>query len=103
MTGSPCTAPNDYTTLNEVVTLQLAANSQTVCRAVTINDDLVLESMEIFLLTLVTSDPRVVLTVENSRAPVIITDNDGGMCHYTVYRPETLTIHLYCRYCYCWF
>ena len=85
MTGSPCTAPNDYTSVNEVVTLQPAANSQSVCRAVTINDDLVLESMETFLLILVTSDPRVVLTLENSRAPVIITDNDGGMFHPRVY------------------
>ena len=85
MTGSPYTAPNDYTTLNEVVTLQPAANSQTDCRAVMINNDLVLESIETFFLTLVTSDPRVILTQDNSRSSVIITDNDGGMFHRTVY------------------
>ena len=73
------TAPNDFSSLNEVVTFLPANGSQSICNLVTVVDDIVLEGEETFFVSLEATDARVMLTVENSRASVVISDNDDGM------------------------
>lgn len=79
-------ASSDYVSLNEAITFQPAANMQTECTPVTVIDDAILESEERFLISLETTDPRVILTMENTIASVSITDNDEGTfiaaCYY---------------------
>ena len=73
-------APNDYVPLNEVITFQPTPALQTDCRLVLVIDDVVLEADEEFLISLETSDPRVILTMENTTVSVTIADNDEGIC-----------------------
>ena len=62
-----------------MVIFQPATGSQSMCRTVTIVDDIVLEGEEIFYVILETTDARVSLTLANSRASIVITDNDDSM------------------------
>lgn len=73
------TAPNDYISLSEEIIFQPGPGPRTICRPVSIEDDVVIEAEEMFLIILNTSDTRVSLTVENSRASIFITDNDNGI------------------------
>lgn len=73
------TAPNDYTSLSEEITFPPGTGPQTICRSVSVEDDVVIEAEEMLLIILNTSDTRVSLTVENSRASIFITDNDNGI------------------------
>lgn len=72
-------APSDYISLSEEITFTPATGPQTVCRPVSIEDDMVIEAEETFVVNLATSDTRVSLTAENSRASISITDNDNGI------------------------
>ena len=78
------TAPNDYTSLSEDISFQPATTSQRICTSVTVDDDMVLEAEETFLIILETSDTRVILIAENSRTSVRISDNDDGIYEYCV-------------------
>ena len=82
------------TAVNQVLT-SFPANVSFV-----INDDLVaLEDMEIYTLSLIPSDPSIVITQATSQ--ITILDNDGGMLHtctHTVYIHllEKMQILLFC-------
>ena len=67
-----------------------------MCRTVTVVDDIVLEGEEIFYVSLETTDARVSLTLANSRASIVISDNDDSMS--SLFFP-TLTVNtLYDRH-----
>ena len=53
-----------------------------MCTPITILDDSALESEERFFIVLQASDVRVIITEENGRASVLISDNDGGESEY---------------------
>ena len=49
-----------------------------MCTSLSITDDRVLESDESVTIVLETNDPRVSISEEDSRATVVISDNDDG-------------------------
>lgn len=49
-----------------------------MCSSLTILDDSVLENEQRIMVILETYDPRVLISEENGRASVVITDNDDG-------------------------
>ena len=71
------TAEDDYGSLISNVSFT-AESSSTMCTSLSITDDRVLESDESITILLETNDPRVSISEENSRATVVISDNDDG-------------------------
>ena len=77
------TGGDDYSPLTVNIEFpQAATTPQTMCTPITILDDSALESEERFFIVLQASDVRVIITEENGRASVLISDNDGGESEY---------------------
>ena len=71
------TAEDDYGSLISNVSFT-AESSSIMCTSLSITDDRVLESDESVTIVLETNDPRVSISEEDSRATVVISDNDDG-------------------------
>ena len=71
------TAEDDYGSLISNVSFT-AESPSTMCTSLSITDDIVLESDESVTIVMETNDPRVSISEEDSRATVVISDNDDG-------------------------
>ena len=94
------TAPDDYTSVENVLTFSPGVNES--CTTVfPIVDDSVLESDEVFSVTLSTTDSDV--SLDPASATVTILDNDGKTILFVIdfkFIPKKLTFFQYS--CHCW-
>ena len=53
------TAPNDFTSIDEILTFTPASSPRSECRTSNISNDNVFEGEEMFFVTLISNDPRI--------------------------------------------